>query len=58
MCGVFPGDPLAVTGVRARFRSPTVASWRTWHSYPQTGELVVTSTRVERRPAPPVGPRS
>jgi hypothetical protein len=58
VCGVFPGDPLAVTGVRARFRSPTVTSWRTWHSYPQTGELVVTCTRVERRPDSPVGPPS
>lgn len=58
VCGVFPGDPLAVTGVRARFRSPAVASWRTWHSYPQTGELVVTCTRVERGPAPPVERRS
>ncbi len=58
VCGVFPGDPLAVTGVRARFRSPAVTSWRTWHSYPQTGELVVTCTRVERRPASPAWPRS
>jgi hypothetical protein len=57
VCGVFPGDPLAVTGVRARFRSPAVTSWRTWHSYPQTGELVVTCTRVEGPPAPPVGRR-
>ena len=57
VCGVFPGDPLAVTGVRARFRSPAVTSWRTWHSYPQTGELVVTCTRVERRPAGPGGRR-
>ena len=58
VCGVFPGDPLAVTGIRARFRSPAVTSWRTWHSYPQAGELVVTCTRVERRPTPPVRPRS
>ncbi len=52
VCGVFPGDPLAMTGVQARFRSPRAATWRTWHSYPQTGEVVVTCTRVERRPAP------
>jgi hypothetical protein len=51
VCGVFPGDPLAVTGVQARFRSPRTAAWRTWHSYPQTGEVVVTCTRVERLPA-------
>lgn len=52
VCGVFPGDPLAITGVQARFRSPRAATWRTWHSYPQTGEVVVTCTRVEGLPAP------
>lgn len=51
VCGVFPGDASAMTGVQLRLRSPAVASWRTWHAYPQTGELVVTCTRVERRPA-------
>lgn len=51
VCGVFPGDASGVTGVQARFRSDRVASWRTWHTYPRTGELVVTCTRVERRPA-------
>jgi hypothetical protein len=48
-CGVFPGDTSAMTAVQARLRSPRVASWRTWHAYPQTGELVLTCTRVERR---------
>ena len=51
VCGVFPGDASGMTGVQARFRSDRVASWRTWHTYPQTGEVVVTCSRVERRPA-------
>lgn len=51
LCGVFPGDASGMTGVQARFRSDRAASWRTWHTYPQTGEVVVTCSRVERRPA-------
>lgn len=39
LVGVFPGDPNAVTALRAEGRG-----WRTWHAYPQTGELVTTRT--------------
>lgn len=39
LVGVFPGDPDAVTALRADDRG-----WQTWHAYPQTGELVVTRT--------------
>jgi hypothetical protein len=39
LVGVFPGDPNAVTALRAEERG-----WRTWHAYPQTGELVTTRT--------------
>jgi hypothetical protein len=41
LVGVFPGDPDAVTALRADGRG-----WQTWHAYPQTGELVVTRTVV------------
>ncbi|BCB77596.1 DUF2617 family protein [Phytohabitans flavus] len=39
LVGVFPGDPNAVTALRA-----DPQGWRTWHAYPQTGELVTTRT--------------
>ncbi|MFC0527545.1 DUF2617 family protein [Phytohabitans kaempferiae] len=39
LVGVFPGDPDAVTALRA-----VDGGWRTWHAYPQTGELVTTRT--------------
>jgi hypothetical protein len=39
LVGVFPGDPDAVTALRAEDRG-----WRTWHAYPQSGELVTTRT--------------
>lgn len=39
LVGLFPGDPDAVTALRAEERG-----WRTWHAYPQTGELVTTQT--------------
>lgn len=46
LVGVFPGSPDAVTALRAR-RVGRAVAWHTWHAYPQTGELVVTRTRVE-----------
>ena len=50
----FPGDPLAVTALHL---SPAGARggggslhWRTWHVYPQSGELVSTHSTVSARP--------
>lgn len=52
LVGVFPGSPDAVTALRVRVgpagSGPTVG-WRTWHAYPQTGELVETETVVKVR---------
>ncbi|MEV4753823.1 DUF2617 family protein [Micromonospora sp. NPDC049559] len=55
LVGVFPGGPEAITALRVRFpehqergrggRGGTVG-WRTWHAYPQAGELVRTATVV------------
>ncbi|MEI7055225.1 DUF2617 family protein [Nocardioides sp. CCNWLW239] len=39
----FPGDPHAVTAL-ALDRDAREISWRTWHTYPQTGEIVATTT--------------
>ncbi|BCB90254.1 DUF2617 family protein [Phytohabitans suffuscus] len=44
LVGVFPGDPNAVTALRAQ-----ESGWCTWHAYPQTGELVTTRTRLGER---------
>jgi hypothetical protein len=43
----FPGSPLAVTALSARFSG--AVSWQTWHAYPQAGELVWTSSVVTPR---------
>lgn len=45
-CAVFPGHPLAATGLRVRFADGG-ATWQTWHTYPQTGEIVTTTTTAE-----------
>jgi hypothetical protein len=45
LVGVFPGDRDAVTALRARAGTGWTR-WRTWHAYPQTGELVATRTEV------------
>jgi hypothetical protein len=47
LCGVFPGDTDAVTAL-AMDPGPGVG-WRTWHTYPQTGHVVATHTRMEKR---------
>ena len=44
----FPGHPDALTGLVAQ-AEPRGVSWRTWHAYPLTGELVRTSTRLAWR---------
>lgn len=54
LLGIFPGGPDALTAVRVDPRSesaepahmPGGLRWRTWHAYPQTGELVETETVV------------
>lgn len=41
----FPGDSDAVTALAATPRRGGIG-WRTWHAYPERGELVVTATEV------------
>ncbi|KAB1910771.1 DUF2617 family protein [Micromonospora sp. AMSO31t] len=48
LVGVFPGDEDAVTALAVRPEPPAGSvSWRTWHAYPQTNELVLTETVVK-----------
>lgn len=44
LVGSFPGSPHAVTAVEV-----VADGWRTWHLYPQTGEIVTTATAIEVR---------
>jgi len=44
--GVFPGSPHALTAIATDARRDP--SWRSWHLYPQTGEVVVTRAMLER----------
>jgi hypothetical protein len=48
LVGVFPGSADAVTALHAR-ADDTCVGWRTWHAYPQAGELVETETVVTLR---------
>ncbi len=43
LLGEFPGHGSSVTAVLAESDG---LGWRTWHAYPQSGELVATTTRV------------
>lgn len=45
LAGVFPGSPDAFTAMLAQ-RHEGQVHWRTWHAYPQEGQLVSTRTRV------------
>jgi hypothetical protein len=45
LAGVFPGSPYAFTAMLAQHHAGQVY-WRTWHAYPQDGQLVATRTRV------------
>jgi hypothetical protein len=45
LAGVFPGSPHAFTALLAQ-RYGGQVHWRTWHAYPQDGQLVATRTRV------------
>ncbi|GKQ35018.1 hypothetical protein ALMP_15650 [Streptomyces sp. A012304] len=52
LCGIFPGSPEALTAVvvEAADGSPGGGLvWRTWHTYPQSGQIVSTHTRLEAR---------
>jgi hypothetical protein len=40
----FPGDPHAVTALALDELGEHQISWSTWHTYPQTGEIVATVT--------------
>ncbi|MEV0391880.1 DUF2617 family protein [Polymorphospora rubra] len=48
LIGVFPGGADAVTALHA-FSAGSTVGWRTWHAYPQSGELVETETVVTVR---------
>ncbi|MFC6878381.1 MULTISPECIES: DUF2617 family protein [Actinomadura] len=47
LAGTFPGSPHAVTALAL---DASGTGWRTWHSYPQTREIVMTRSRLVRRP--------
>ncbi|MFV2196266.1 DUF2617 family protein [Nocardiopsis sp. LOL_012] len=42
----FPGDRLAVTALHLTRGDGGPLTWRTWHAYPQSGELVSTASTV------------
>jgi len=46
LAGVFPGPAGAATALRARPGPDGGVRWRSWHGYPQTGELVLTWTEL------------
>ncbi|MCX4787746.1 MULTISPECIES: DUF2617 family protein [unclassified Streptomyces] len=48
LAGTFPGSPHAFTAMLGQ-RTEGQVRWRTWHAYPQEGQLVVTRTRVGMR---------
>jgi Protein of unknown function DUF2617 len=43
----FPGTPYAVTALAVQPRTGNRLDWQTWHAYPQTGELVHTTSRLD-----------
>jgi hypothetical protein len=57
LVGVFPGDSAAVTVLLASLGLLEIG-WRTWHAYPQTGELVETETTMARGEYAPAEPRN
>ncbi|GHE66504.1 DUF2617 family protein [Streptomyces vinaceus] len=54
LAGTFPGSPYAFTAMLAQ-RHEGQVRWRTWHAYPQEGQLVATRTRVGVRTGAPTG---
>jgi hypothetical protein len=45
LAGAYPGMPDAITGIMLRPVKRGL-DWRTWHTYPQTREIVVTRSRM------------
>ncbi|MFE9255624.1 DUF2617 family protein [Streptomyces sp. NPDC006879] len=45
LAGTFPGSPYAFTAMLVQ-KCEGQMRWRTWHAYPQEGQLVATRTRV------------
>ena len=45
--GRFPGEPHAVTAIVSESTDDSI-SWHTWHTYPQAGEVVVTTSVIQR----------
>jgi len=45
LLGAFPGSPHAITAIEV-----VASGWRTWHVYPQSGEIVSTVTTFRPRP--------
>ena len=48
LVAAFPGHAEAVTALAVREHRGLV-EWRTWHAYPVSRELVVTTTRLRAR---------
>ncbi|HET9382042.1 MAG TPA: DUF2617 family protein [Streptomyces sp.] len=48
LAGVFPGSPHAFTALLVGRQAGRI-TWRTWHAYPQEGQLVTTRTCVGGR---------
>ncbi len=46
LIGSYPGRPLAVTAILATLDNGPTLRWETWHSYPQSGELVHTASAL------------
>jgi hypothetical protein len=46
LVGIFPGLDGAFTALRFATGTGGELRWRTWHGYPQTREVVVTTSRV------------
>lgn len=46
LVGRFPGVPHATTALAVDVLTRRLLAWRTWHAYPQTGELVTTRSRL------------
>jgi hypothetical protein len=46
LVGVFSGAEAAVTALRAVRPAGDGIGWRSWHAYPQTGEIVMTRSEV------------
>nr|WP_040521682.1 DUF2617 family protein [Gordonia araii] len=50
LIGSYPGRPLAVTAIRAGYDVASDAlRWQTWHTYPQSSEVVYTESALSGR---------